>query len=434
MDSLERRFAELATGIPRLLLPRDDVDLSTWAVIACDQYTSEPEYWDELDRQVGDAPSSLRLILPECYLDDPDRDRRIGKIQQTMGAYLRDGVLRELAPGFVYVRRMTGHGRLRQGLVAALDLERYDYRPGSAGLIRPTEQTIAERIPPRKAIRGGAPLELPHILVLVDDPENRLFGHLAASTDRLPLLYDFDLAAQGGHVTGFHVAEESILATVAYALAGLVRETAGASLLYAVGDGNHSLATAKAVWEETASNAAGGTADHPARWALAEIVNVHDPGLTFEPIHRILFHLPSDAVASALRTVLGTADARVSDFEAMAAEVRRGRAVGVLDADGASVLPVPGTVAELPVDLVERTVEEIIASRPGASVDYVHGDATFRDLAGRPGNSGVYVPGIPKERLFSIIGERGPLPRKSFSMGEAEEKRFYLEARRIVPD
>jgi hypothetical protein len=434
MDSLERRFAELATGIPRLLLPRPNVDLSTWAVIACDQYTSEPAYWDQLDRQIGDAPSSLRLILPECYLEDPDRDRRIAAIRDTMRAYLRDGVLRELAPGFVYVRRMTGHGRLRQGLVVALDLDSYDYRPGSTSLIRATEQTIAERIPPRKAIRSAAPLELPHILVLVDDPENRLFGSLAAATDQLPLLYDFDLAAQGGHVSGFHVAEESILATVANAIGELVHQVAGASLLYAVGDGNHSLATAKAVWDEAAAKASERRADHPARWALAEIVNVHDPGLTFEPIHRILFDTPMESAASALRKVLGTGETRASDFDTMAALVHREQAVGLLNADAALVFPVPETAADLPVGLVERAVEELVEGRPGASVDYVHGDDTFRDLGGRPGNTGVYVPGIPKEQLFSIIGKRGPLPRKSFSMGEAEEKRFYLEARKIVPD
>ncbi|HEX5943507.1 MAG TPA: DUF1015 domain-containing protein, partial [Anaerolineales bacterium] len=289
---------DLGIQIPQVYLPRTGTDLTKWAVIACDQFTSQPEYWNEVEKIVGDAPSTLNLTFPEVYLEKPDGDERIKNIQATMRKYMDEGVLQP-HDGLVYVER-TVDGKTRKGIVLCLDLESYDYNKGSSSLIRATEGTIVDRLPPRMKIREGATIELPHILVLIDDPNRTVIEPLGAAKSKLETLYDFDLMLDSGHLAGYAVNDE-LENQVVEALRALASpETFAAKygigmdqpvLLFAMGDGNHSLATAKAIWEKIKSQVG---MDHPARYALVEIENVHDEGLEFEPIHRVLFGLKKD--------------------------------------------------------------------------------------------------------------------------------------------
>ncbi len=302
-----KTYSDLGIRIPEVYLPKSGIDLRKWAVIAVDQFTSQPEYWDQVEKIVGDAPSTFRITLPEIYLEKPGEAARIQSIQATMRQYLDAGVLQP-REGLIYVERTAG-GKTRKGLMLCLDLEAYDYTRGSTSLIRATEGTIIERLPPRMKIREGAPLELPHILVLIDDPQRTVIEPIDAAKARLDKLYDFDLMLDSGHLTGYAVNEAALENAVISALRGLARpETFAAKyglaagqpvLLFAMGDGNHSLATAKAIWEKIRSTVG---MDHPARYALVEVENVHDEGLEFEPIHRVLFGLKQDFFAALDKT------------------------------------------------------------------------------------------------------------------------------------
>ncbi|NCB30224.1 MAG: DUF1015 domain-containing protein, partial [Clostridia bacterium] len=295
----------IGVKVPELLLPSAKVNMSKWAVVACDQYTSQPAYWNETERIAADAPSALRIMLPEIYLDKPDEAARIESINAHMKEYMEQGVLESKGEGFAYVRR-TVDGRTRQGLIVALDLENYDYTKGSTTLIRATEGTIVERIPPRLRIRKDAPLEMPHILVLIDDPEKTVIEPIGKQLDKTQKLYDFDLMQKGGHIEGYLVHEPAQIHAVLSALEALVEPEAYAKkygtdqppLLFAMGDGNHSFATAKANWERIKTEQGLTAQDmHPARYALVELENVHDTGIIFEPIHRVLFNVPENGLA-----------------------------------------------------------------------------------------------------------------------------------------
>ncbi|MBK8420590.1 MAG: DUF1015 domain-containing protein [Anaerolineales bacterium] len=301
-------FSDIGIQIPQIFMPRGGVDLKKWAVIACDQFTSEPEYWQEVERIVGDAPSSLNLVFPEVYLDKPGEEERIKNIQANMRKYMEKGIL-QTQEGFIYVERKIG-SKVRKGLILCLDLERYNYNKGSQSLIRATEGTIVERLPPRIKIRQGASMELPHILVLIDDPKRTVIEPISAIKNKQDKIYDFDLMLDSGHLTGYKILpeyEEQIIE----ALRGLIEPRTFAAkygvkpdlppLLFAMGDGNHSLATAKAIWEKMKPQV--GIA-HPSRYALVEIENVHDEGLEFEPIHRVLFNIKKDLFAE-LKNVFG---------------------------------------------------------------------------------------------------------------------------------
>src|SRR5512139_3242770 len=292
---------DLGIQIPQVHLPQPGTDLTKWAVIACDQFTSQPEYWNEVEKIVGEAPSTLKLTFPEVYLEKPGGEERIGSIQATMHKYMDEGVLQPY-DGMVYVER-TVDGKTRKGIVLALDLEAYDYNKGSSSLIRATEGTIVDRLPPRIKIREGATIELPHILVLIDDPNRTVIEPVGAAKSELQKLYDFDLMFDSGHLAGYAVNQE-FEDQVVNALRGLAQPETFATkygidknqpvLLFAMGDGNHSLATAKAICEKIKPQVG---MDHPARYALVEIENVHDDGLEFEPIHRVLFGLKKDLFA-----------------------------------------------------------------------------------------------------------------------------------------
>ncbi|ORJ62212.1 DUF1015 domain-containing protein [Geothermobacter hydrogeniphilus] len=445
-------FPAIGLRAPQILLPQDNVDLARWAVIACDQYTSQPDYWQQVAEQVGESPSTLKLTFPEVYLEQPDKAERIRAINKTMRDYLDQGVLRPLPEGFVLVDRRTSQVPSRKGLMVALDLEQYDYRPGSGSLIRATEGTILDRLPPRIQVREQACLELPHIMVLIDDPGQTVIEPLFK--EQLPPLYDFELMAGGGHLRGWQVSEQRLLRQVADALAALAEPKAFAAryqvenqspLLYAMGDGNHSFATAKAIWEQLKAEASDPAAimDHPARWALVELVNLHDPGLEFEAIHRVLFGIETTQLLVRMEAYYrqfgcGFVWQELDSVEAVMAEVDQEVKEGVhrlpLIAGGrCGVVEIGRPASNLAVGTLQAFLDQL-AAQEDVRIDYIHGADVVTELGSRPGNAGFYLPAISKFELFRTIILDGALPRKTFSMGEADEKRFYLECRKIKQD
>ena len=437
-----KNYADIAVQVPDILLPKQGIDLQKWAVIAVDQFTSEPEYWEQVEQIVGEAPSTLRLVLPEIYLENADVEARIGKIQQTMRRYLDEGVF-EARQGMIYVER-TAAGKTRKGIMLALDLEQYDYTKGSQSLIRATEGTIIERLPPRMKIRRGAALELPHILVLIDDPGQTVIEPLADKKLYLPKLYDFDLMLDSGHLCGYAVNDPDLEEKVIYALRQLADpqifaekyglKSAQPILLFAMGDGNHSLATDKAIWEEMKPKVG---LDHPARYALVEVENVHDTGLEFKPIHRILFGIKKD-LYQALEAEFGenyTYHA-VSSKEEMVQWVNRGdpsgQLIGILGGGrDFGVIRITNPSSNLPVGTIQPFLDGFLKNGGAEKIDYVHGEEVILRLGLQSNNAGIYLAGMAKSDLFKTVILDGALPRKTFSMGEAKEKRFYMEARRI---
>ncbi|AEF94976.1 Uncharacterized conserved protein UCP033563 [Desulfotomaculum nigrificans CO-1-SRB] len=442
---------ELGVQVPTVLLPQEGIDLTKWSVVACDQYTSEPAYWARVAQLVGDAPSTLHLIFPEVYLEQDDRAARIQKINNTMQEYLTAGMLVEHT-GFILVDRQTSNAASRKGLVMALDLEQYDYHRGAQTLIRATEGTVLDRLPPRIKIREHAPIELPHIMVLIDDPDRTVIEPVAEQVGQLKKLYDFDLMLDGGHVKGYLVDQPAIIDGVLAALAKLADPTVFQAkygvgpdkgvLLFAMGDGNHSLATAKAVWENLKKSLTPEElANHPARYALVEIVNVHDDGLTFEPIHRVVFNTEPrqllDKMVQYFNQHNGQAyDQSVTDQEAFQQEADRLRKLGYhvipyLTARTAGVVVIKNPRHNLEAGSLQSCLNELATQEPGLKIDYIHGADVVRDLAAQDGTIGFYLPPMSKHDLFKTVILDGALPRKTFSMGEAQEKRFYLECRKI---
>ena len=434
-------ISDIGIQIPQVYLPKSGTDLTKWAVIACDQFTSQPEYWNNVEKIVGDAPSTLNLTFPEVYLEKPGGDDRIQNIQATMRHYMDEGILQP-HDGLVYVER-TVDGKTRKGIILCLDLEAYDYNKGSSSLIRATEGTIVDRLPPRMKIREGAPIELPHILVLIDDPNRTVIEPLGAAKSRLEALYDFDLMLGSGHLSGYAVNQE-LENQVVQALHGLAQpETFAAKygidqeqpvLLFAMGDGNHSLATAKAIWEKIKSQVG---MDHPARYALVEIENVHDEGLEFEPIHRVLFGLKKDLFAALEKTFGANLTYKpVAGAEEMVRAVDSAtgekQAIGLVGGGkDFGVIEITSPSSNLPVGTIQSFLDSFLRQGGAEKIDYVHGKDVTVKLGSQPSNAGFYLPGMSKSDLFKTVILDGALPRKTFSMGEAHEKRFYMEARKI---
>ncbi|MFH1183651.1 MAG: DUF1015 domain-containing protein [Chloroflexota bacterium] len=437
-------YDDIGVCVPEIFLPRAGTDLTKWAVIACDQFTSEPEYWRKVRELVGEAPSTLNMVLPEIELEAPGKDERVRKIQQAMHQHLHDGLL-QAREGMIYVERRLG-GKMRKGLLLCLDLERYDYSKGSSSLIRATEGTIIERLPPRMAVREGAALELPHILVLIDDPERTVIEPLQAALANREPLYDFELMLDSGHLTGYGLDEPAQDAVIG-ALRKLARpdafrlkyalEQSAPVLLFAMGDGNHSLATAKAVWDKLKPRLG---MHHPARYALGEIENVHDEGLEFEPIHRVLFGLKTD-LKTALRSHFGArlayhgcASAREMLTRVDSAE-GSAQVIGLVQGEGGEpcgVIEIAQPTSNLAVGTLQGFLDAFMQHGGAEKIDYVHGSEVVERLGTQPGNAGFYLPRMGKSSLFKTVILDGALPRKTFSMGEAREKRFYMEARKIA--
>ena len=435
-------ISDIGIQIPQVYLPKPGVDPQKWAVIACDQFTSEPEYWNEVEKIVGDAPSTLKLTFPEVYLEKPGGEERIQNIQLAMRKAMSEGVLQP-HDGFVYVER-TIQGKTRKGVMLCLDLECYDFNKGSSSLIRATEGTIIDRLPPRMKIREGALLEFPHILVLIDDPNKTVIEPLTAAKSKFEKLYDFDLMLNSGHLAGYAVNADHENKVVE-ALRGLAKpETFAAKygvdkslpvLLFAMGDGNHSLATAKAIWEKIKGEVG---MDHPARYALVEIENVHDEALEFEPIHRVLFGLKKDIFAE-MQFFFG-ANYKYSPVANGAEMIQR-----VDNADGENqligvvgggkqfgVIEISNPPTNLAVGTIQSFLDGFLKNGGAEKIDYVHGEDVVERLSLQNGNVGFYLAGMHKNELFKTVILDGALPRKTFSMGEAREKRFYMEARKIT--
>ena len=399
----------------QILLPREGTDLTKWAVVACDQFTAQPEYWEKARDLAGDAPSALNLILPEAWL--AEGEAQTPAIHAAMSEYLADGtLLTAVQDGFVLVERVTPAG-VRPGLVVALDLEAYDFRSGSHSLIRATEGTVLERVPPRAKVRAGAPLELPHVMMLLDDPGMTVVEPLYSRRESLRKLYDFELMLGGGHLRGWAV-EGGDVRGAFDAIDALLANSDG--LLYAVGDGNHSLAAARQCWLNLRDTLpAGARESHPARYALVELVNLACPALAFEPIHRALFGVDPEALIAAYRDCLASHGADEGEGDDLIAFDGAGRQWRFRS-------------TQHPLRLLQAFLDGFIKAHPEVSIDYIHGEDALRRLVSRPDTLGFMPRAFDKGELFDYIRRFGVLPRKTFSMGEATEKRYYMEARRIL--
>lgn len=440
-------FSKIGVQVPTILLPQVGTDMHHWAVIACDQYTSDRDYWRRLEEEIAGKPSTLNLIYPEVYLDDADAEERIAAINRTMEQYLKDGSLVEQEPGFILVDRKTAVVDSRKGLMLALDLEQYDYRTGANTLIRATEGTILERLPPRIKVREHAPIEIPHIMVLIDDPRQTVIEPLF--NEQLETVYDFDLLASGGHLRGYRVDQPKLIQQVVDALEKLADPQAfrakyqsdSALMLYAMGDGNHSFATAKAIWERLKEQADDPrqVMDHPARYALVELVNVHDPGLEFEAIHRVVFNVNCVYLQQQMKAFFTARNTpmhferceTLAQAQEIAAEQDQAHACAMVLGGQYAVCWVENPEYTLTVATLQAFLDDFLERNQQARLDYIHGEQTVTDLGGRIGQVGFYLPSISKHDLFKTIVHDGALPRKTFSMGEADEKRYYLECRKI---
>jgi len=416
-----------------ILLPSPDLTAKgSWACIACDQFTSEPEYWTAAEQLVGDAPSTLHLMLPEVYLSDATA--RLSHIHAAMHEALQNVLISH--PGsMIALSRIQSDGRERQGLVGMIDLEAYDYTKGSSALIRATEGTVLSRIPPRVAIRRGAPLELPHVMLLIDDPGHTVLAPLfdTQAQDSMPLAYDTELMLGGGRATGRYL-NAAQMDAVQTALDALITPEAMAArygdgtlapLLFAVGDGNHSLASAKAAYEEIkAAICAEAAATHPARYALCEVVNLHDAALDFEPIYRVVFHADREDILASLKSYLAGLDGAAAPQSIRCVFGTPGHPL-------TSDLHAEHPVQQLTVGTLQTFLDDYAAAHPEIEIDYIHGEDSLTSLACRDGAIGFLFDGMQKDQLFRTVIYDGALPRKTFSMGHARDKRYYMECRTI---
>lgn len=410
-----------------ILIPQN-VDFTKWSVVACDQYTSEPEYWQEVKEAVGDSPSTLNIIFPEVYLEDGDSNERIKNINMTMKSYVESDLFREYKNSFIYVKRTQPNGKTRHGIVGMLDLEEYDFTKGSQSKVRATEGTIIERIPPRQRIRINAPLEAPHILILIDDRGKKVVEPLESQIDGFEKVYDFDLMKNSGHITGYEV-NETAKRDIITAVEKLGDKTDFENkygvkdkgvLMFAAGDGNHSLATAKTCWEEIKKELSEEEAEnHPARYALVELMNIHDPALEFEPIQRVIFDTDPKKLLDAL----------VKHYNA-SYEDNGGQRIDYTYQGNEGSVYITETNSNLPIGTLQAFLDEYLKINDGR-IDYIHGNDVVRTLSEKENTIGFMVDAMEKNDLFTTVIKDGSLPRKTFSMGEAADKRFYLECKRI---
>jgi len=410
-----------------ILIPKKDIDMHKWSVVACDQYTSEPDYWEEVKKIVGNDPSTLNLILPEIYLEDADVEERIKRINNSMKEMLNNNIFDEYNDSMIYIERTQDDGKIREGLIGIVDLEDYSFELGSQTLIRATEKTVIERIPPRMKVRENALLELPHIMILIDDEKKEIIENLKNKVTDNDLIYDFDLMQKGGHIKGYNLNKEAI-EEVNNKLEKLADKdyfekkydvTNKGILLFAMGDGNHSLATAKACYEklkETMSEEE--YLNHPARYALVELVNLHSSALEFEAIHRVLFDVDTKDLLDNLY--------KYYDIN----EEGNGQKFELITKDFDKTLYISNPKSNIAVGSIQIFLDEYLANHKG-KIDYIHGEAVTKDLGSKENNIGIIFDPMAKEDLFKTVILDGALPRKTFSMGHSHDKRFYLEARKI---
>ena len=391
-----------------ILLP-DSVNMEKWSTVACDQYSSQPEYWKHVAEFVGDSPSTLNIVYPEAFL--AEGDARIEKINTKMQEYIDNKIFAKLPQSLVYVERTMNSGKIRRGLVGVIDLEEYDFSKGSKSAIRATEGTILDRVPPRVKIRENAPLELPHAILLMNDPKDTVIGRIVKERQ----IYDFDLMENGGHISGWQIDSDMCVAVIKHI--NEYAESARDNLVFAVGDGNHSLATAKTCWEnikKTLSETERQT--HPARFCLVEIENIHDAAVEFEPIHRVVFNQNPEDVLAEMKKYYDISDTPTEGSQ---------KIVAVYGSKTEELY-----ITNPSSDLEVGTLQNFLDAK-GYELDYIHGKEVVRDLAIHENSLGFILPCPDKSQLFEAVINDGALPRKTFSMGEANEKRFYLEAKKI---
>ena len=409
-----------------ILLPKN-IDMTKWSVVACDQYTSEMDYWNEVEKIVGASPSTLRITLPEIFLEDSDVNERINKINDTMKEYLDEDLFYELKDSMIYLERTQADGRVREGLMGMVDLEDYSYEKGSQTLIRATEKTVIERIPPRLKVRENALLELPHIMILIDDEKKKIIEDLKNEVTNSDVVYDFDLMENGGHIKGYKLNNDS-MTKVEEGLEALCDKEYFEKkynvkdkgiLLFAMGDGNHSLATAKANYENVKKTM---TPDeylnHPSRYALVELVNLHSEALEFEPIHRVIFDTDVNKLIEELY--------KYYDIN----EEGNGRYFELVTKDIDKKLYISNPKSNIAVGSIQMFLDEYLKDNKG-KLDYIHGDETTKNMGMEENNVAILFEAMPKEELFRTVILDGALPRKTFSMGHSYDKRYYLEARKI---
>lgn len=397
-----------------ILLPKN-ADMSKWSVVACDQYTSQPEYWEDVKIITSGSVSAYNLVLPELYLNGNDVDEKIKNINDNMQKYVDEGVFDEYKNSLIYIERTLNNGKVRKGIVGAIDLENYKFEPGNNAMIRATEGTVLERIPPRVKVRENACLELPHVMLLIDDADNIVFDSI--DTSNLEKVYDFELMKESGHLCGWEITD---CEGIADKLSELYERNfeQNNTMLYAVGDGNHSLATAKACWENLKKN--GADENHPARYALVEIENIHDSALDFEPIHRIIMECNADDLLNELDKYCGISE-NGSENDQQISSVVKGKV---------TKLYINNPTSNLAVGTLQNFLDKYI-EKNNCKIDYIHGDDVVADLSMQDNSIGFLLPSMEKSDLFKTIITDGILPRKTFSMGEACDKRFYVEARKI---
>ena len=431
--NINEKLSKFGLHSADILLPKKGIDLEKWAVVACDQYTSQPEYWEKLDSEVGSDPSCLRIIYPEVYLESGDKNKIIDDINSTMRNYINQGIFEEYKDSFILVERTTESGT-RYGLMAALDLDCYDYSKDSRTLIRATEGTILSRIPPRKEIRKNAELEIPHIMVLISDKHRAIIEKLKDKKDKLEKIYDTDLNMDGGHIIGYLVNKAEDKKIIEDGFACLYDELDKSNpLLFAMGDGNHSLATAKSCWEDLKQGLSEEERqNNPARFALVELENIFDEGLMFEPIHRVFFSLSRDSFDTLLKkTCSGFTITKLSSKDEIHDAINQpGQHFALIDKDGIHAYTVEGGEKAIAAGTLQLIIDNMLDEKLG-EVDYIHGEDVTIDLGSKDGNIGIILPDISKDTFFSDMLKDGAYPRKTFSIGHANEKRYYMEARKI---
>lgn len=393
----------------QILLPANG-DFERWAVIACDQFSSEKEYWDRVGQRVGENPSTLHMIVPEAYLEGISMEEASKSRNDTMTRYLDENVLTAIDEAFVYVEREITGGGIRRGIVGKLDLEAYDYLPGTEMPARASEKTVVDRLPPRIQVRRGAALEMPHVLVLIDDEKRRAVESLTAEKETLEKIYDFDLMEDGGHIAGY-----AVKGARAVQLVKEIDALAERNVQFVIGDGNHSLAAAKDTWRQFKKNLTPEEQEnHPARYALVEVCNVYDEGIVFEPIHRIVFRCDPDHVLSLLQEKAYDPNGRELKYLAHGKE--------------GTVLIQNESLGSL-IASVQRVLDELEGE--GCVVDYIHDDKALEKLAETENSFALFLPKMEKQDLFCTVERSGIFPKKSFSIGHARDKRYYLECRKI---
>ncbi len=435
MSSAINRLKSLALNPADIMIPKKGIDLEKWAVVACDQYTSDRDYWKRVEEKVQNSPSTLNLIFPEVYLEDGNESEVIEKINSNMNKYVKDGIFETFNQCFFLIKRSVNNTQ-RWGLVCALDLDKYDFSVDSTSLIRATEGTILSRIPPRKKIRENAPLELPHIMVLINDEKKSLIEPFTKELTKLEKVYDTDLMENGGKLEGYLINGETAFTQMADALEGLYNNLDKSNpLLFAMGDGNHSLATAKSCWEDIKKDLSDEEKlTHPSRFALVEIENIHDEGLEFEPIHRVLFDLDKQKFDNLL-------SAHCSSFEVTKCDSREslqklieekeGQTFGLAtENDGLMLYKLNTPDGAIAAGTIQLILDEII-DKDICALDYIHGFNDTIDLSLKDNNIALLMPDVSKHTFFDAIIKDKALPRKTFSMGEANEKRYYMEARAL---